>query len=269
MRIKQWLRNRTKRGEKNQPKKQNGKLKGPIILFPALGVDSKLSCASTDSQRYKMATKFWCTGEVGRSSHSPSTQILMWMLPACRDTYIPSAFVEVGFLWSWKSGWRRKHLQLSCNKITIPTDYPLNQELGPFSLTVPAEPRCAFHLDWAESTCLQSQRCSSKGRMYCLLGSGWMVLTVFWVRWHHLELCLTWFPSTSVLWFLVCLRPPQFAEKKCSLQQGLETINKNSNLKCWSSPLGEAQWWEEEEFLAGVTCSAGRILECNHIVQQA
>lgn len=39
-----------------------------------------------------MATKLWCTGEIGRSSHSPSTQILMWMLPACRDTYIPIGF---------------------------------------------------------------------------------------------------------------------------------------------------------------------------------
>lgn len=64
-----------------------------------------------------MATKLWCTGELGRSSHSPSTQILMWMLPACRDTYIPSAFVEVGFLWSWKSGWRKKHLYLSSGNI--------------------------------------------------------------------------------------------------------------------------------------------------------
>lgn len=89
-----------------------------------------------------------------------------------------------------------------------------------------------------------------------------------WVRLHHLELCLTWFPSASVLWFLVCLLS-SICREKSSLQQGLETINKNSNLKCWSSPLGEAQWWEEEELLAGVICSAGRILECNHIIQQA
>lgn len=94
-------------------------------------------------------------------------------------------------------------------------------------------------------------------------------LTGFWLRWHHLELCSTWFPSASVLWFLVCLLSSSICREKSSLQQGLETINKNSNLKCWSSPLGEAQWWKEEKLLAGVICSAGRILECNHIVQQA
>lgn len=44
---------------------------------------------------------------------------------------------------------------------------------------------------------------------------------------------------------------PSILREKASLQWCLERINKNSNLKCWSSPLGEAQWWEEEGLLAG------------------
>lgn len=157
-------------------------------------------------------------------------------------------------------------------KITVSTDYPLNQGLGPFSLWLcHRSQEGGGYSTWAgqKAPVCNYKDPLQKGRMCCLPGSGWMVLTVFWVRWHHLELCLTWFPSASVLWFLVCLLSSSICREKSSLQQGLETINKNSNLKCWSSPLGEAQWWEDEELLAGVICSAGRILECNHIVQQA
>lgn len=161
---------------------------------------------------------------------------------------------------------------LGTYKITVSTDYPLNQGLGPFSLWLcHRSQEGGGYSTWAgqKAPVCDYKDPLQKGRMCCLPGSGWMVLTVFWVRWHHLELCLTWFPSASVLWFLVCLLSSLICREKSSLQQGLETINKNSNLKCWSSPLGEAQWWEEEELLAGVICSAGRILECNHIVQQA
>lgn len=56
------------------------------------------------------------------------------MLPTCTDTYIPSAFVDSFGPGSQGGGGSIFSSALGTYKIAIPTDYPLNQELGPFSL---------------------------------------------------------------------------------------------------------------------------------------
>lgn len=123
-----------------------------------------------------------------------------------------------------------------------------------------------FWLAWAESTCLQPERSSSKGRTYYSPTSGLRVLTTSWVR-VPARVLLNLFSQCEC--DVISSLLPQFSENiLASLRWGFEKINKNSSLKCWSSLSGKVQWWEGRAPCSRIIWSAGRILECNHIVQQ-